>query len=145
MKILEGDEITNVLPHRGSMLLLDRLIPESEDRVCGSYTFRGDEWFFDGHYPGNPIVPGVILCEIMAQCACGLFREEKTGSATPLLTHINGAEFRRQVRPGCRADTTAVLVASHGALYRMDCCLYVKETLCSSCRLTLYRKGYNEQ
>ena len=139
MKILEGDEIRNVLPHRGSMLLLDRLVTESENSVRGSYTFRGDEWFFDGHYPGNPIVPGAILCEIMAQSACGLFGEEKAGNAAPLLTHINGAEFRKQVKPGDRADTTAVLHARHGVLYRVDCCLYVKETLCASCHLTLYR------
>jgi len=101
MEIYKDDRIKTLLPHRGSMLLVNEIILNDDGKVTGIYKFSGSEWFFDGHYPNEPLVPGVILCEIMAQVSCGLFKnstQEKTQS-NPYITGITKAVFRKKVKP----------------------------------------------
>ena len=69
--MLDREQLKKYLPHRSSMLLLDEaelVTDESGTQTAhAKKTFTGDEWFFDGHFPNNPVVPGVIQCEILAQ------------------------------------------------------------------------------
>ena len=72
---MKRDEIKKILPHREPMLLIDEANLLDEATAEGFYTVRGDEFFLQGHFPNNPVVPGVILCEIMAQTCCVLMGE----------------------------------------------------------------------
>ena len=88
-----------VLPHRPPFLFVDRIVARDESRVIGERTFPASEPFFAGHFPGNPIVPGVILVEGLAQTLAWLALT-KTVGGTVLLTGVDGCKIRRPVRPG---------------------------------------------
>ena len=101
---MNKDEIMRVLPHRENMLLLDDA-ESLEGGAVGHYTVRGDEFFLKGHFPGNPIVPGVILCEILAQSACVLLKEVIREGQLAVYTGLNNVKFRSSVKPGDRIET----------------------------------------
>jgi len=113
---MDKAEIMTILPHRGAMLLVDEAALV-DGKACGKYTIRGDEWFLDGHFPGNPVVPGVILCEILAQSACVLLDSEITSGATPYFTGINSARFKTPVKPGDTIETECVITKSKPPFY----------------------------
>ena len=96
---MDREEIKKILPHREPMLLVDTVEITEENKAVGTYTIKQDEWFLQGHFPGNPIVPGVILCEIMAQTCCVLFVDKIQGK-TPYYTGLNNVKFKNKVRPG---------------------------------------------
>ena len=99
MEKLNRDEIKTFLPHREPMLLVDDVTMEG-DVAIAHYHVRGDEYFLQGHFPGNPVVPGVILCEIMGQAMCILVRDELSAGRIPLYSGIREVRFRQPVRPG---------------------------------------------
>lgn len=101
---MNKDEIMRVLPHRENMLLLDDA-ESMEGGAVGHYTVRGDEFFLKGHFPGNPIVPGVILCEILAQSACVLLKEVIREGQLAVYTGLNNVKFRSSVKPGDMIET----------------------------------------
>ena len=101
---MQRAEIKNILPHREPMLLLDEVVKEN-DSAIGHYTVRGDEFFLQGHFPGNPIVPGVILCEILAQSACVLLEDVMSESKIPVYTGLDKVRFRNPVHPGDTIET----------------------------------------
>ena len=92
-------EIAAILPHREGMLLLDEVYNDGE-YARGLYRVRGDEWFLQGHFPDAPVVPGVILCEILAQSACVLLADALTADALPMYTGLNNVRFKAPVLPG---------------------------------------------
>lgn len=93
------DEIMQILPHREPMLLLDEVYLNDDGEAVGKYTVKGDEWFLQGHFPGRPIVPGVIQCEMLAQACCVLFIEDLKGSM-PLFAAMDKVKFKNIVEPG---------------------------------------------
>ena len=96
---MNRDEIKTILPHRDSMLLLDQLDREGEI-AHGQYRVKGDEWFLQGHFPDAPVVPGVILCEILAQSAGILMQDSLTEDTIPMYTSMKNVRFRAPVLPG---------------------------------------------
>jgi len=96
---MNKEELKAYLPHREPMLLLDEAWLDDEGLAHGVYHVRGDEWFLQGHFPGSPVVPGVIQCEMMAQ-ACIVLLGNKAAGKTPLFAGIDRVRFKNQVRPG---------------------------------------------
>ena len=92
----------SLLPHRPPFLFVDRLEKADEKEAVGYRRFRAEEPFFAGHFPGYPVVPGVILVEAMAQCGGAGIRSIGGGSDKALffLASVDKVKFRRQVRPG---------------------------------------------
>ncbi len=113
---MKKEEIMSILPHRGNMLLLDE-VEVKEGKACGKKLITGEEFFLDGHFPGNPIVPGVILCEIMAQSACALVAGEIEGSVTTLFTGLDKVRFKNMVRPGDIFCAECEIVKKSGYFY----------------------------
>lgn len=116
---MNHEEIMKILPHRNSMLLLDEAFVDEEGAAHGKLTIRGDEFFLDGHFPGNPIVPGVILCEILAQSACVLLAGDVTegGKKSTLYTGLDKVKFKHPVRPDDTFETTCRIVRSRPPFY----------------------------
>ena len=127
---MEREELKNILPHREPMLLVDRA--EVIDGVAhGEYTVKGDEWFLQGHFPGNPVVPGVVLCEMMGQACCVLLADQAAGK-TPYFTGLNNVKFKNVVKPGDKLETECVILRSKGPFYFAESKGFVNGTLCVS-------------
>jgi len=78
--MMNKEEIMQFLPHREPMLLVDQMNIDENNVAHGRYTVKGTEYFLQGHFPGYPVVPGVILCEIMGQCCSLLVKEQMAGA-----------------------------------------------------------------
>jgi 3-hydroxyacyl-[acyl-carrier-protein] dehydratase len=92
----------DLLPHRPPFLFVDALTAlEPGVSATGRWHLTGDEWFFAGHFPGRPTLPGVLMCEAIAQVgALAVLADERFAGKLPLFGGLDGARFRRQVVPG---------------------------------------------
>lgn len=127
---MNQEEIKKILPHRDAMLLIDEA--ELSDGVAyGKKTITGDEWFLQGHFPDNPVVPGVILCEILGQSACVLLSEGNAGT-TPFFTGLEKVRFKNSVRPGDVIETQCKLLKNKGVFYWAEGKGFVSGKLCVS-------------
>ena len=91
-----------LLPHREPFLLVDELLSiEPGVRATGRWTLTGDEWFFPGHFPRRPTLPGVLMIESLAQVgAAAVLKDDRYTGKLPLFGGVERARFRRQVVPG---------------------------------------------
>ena len=118
------------MPHRDPMLLVDRSeLPP--DGVVSEYTIPDDPYFTHGHFPGNPIVPGVILCEIMAQGSVLLF-EDKLKYKMALYAGMDKVRFKKTVRPGDKVVVRSTIGNCRGLFLQVQASAYVGEELCAN-------------
>ena len=109
MTVLDINEIKKILPHRYPMLLVDRILEiEPMKRAVGIKNITANEVQFLGHFPNEPIMPGVLLIEAMAQVGgvAMLYPEENRGKIA-VFAKIDNVRFRKQVVPGDQVVTTA--------------------------------------
>lgn len=104
--------IKDLIPQREPFLFVDQVVDYKDQSITTSYKVRGDEDFFKGHFPGNPIMPGVILQEAIFQSAAALMSLMSDGSGLGVVTRVNSAKFKNMVRPGDELIMTVELSES---------------------------------
>ena len=127
---LSRKDIETLIPHREPMLLLDEAEIEGPAKITGDCRIRGDEFFLRGHYPGNPIVPGNLLCEMLAQLGAVLIHYNMTQPAlpfgelrknrTPLLAGLDSVRFKTPVRPGDYLHLQIILTKDAGLIVNAE-------------------------
>lgn len=125
--------VTDLIPHRPPFLFVDEIVAEGPDALTARRTWRVEEDFYRGHYPGAPITPGVLLCEAVFQsAACFMALKAraaggKPGEGVPLIAKIGDVRFRTPVYPGDvvlievkEKDTVAGFTMMHGTMKKAD-------------------------
>jgi 3-hydroxyacyl-[acyl-carrier-protein] dehydratase len=135
---LDAAAIEAIIPHRPPFRFVDEIVElEPGVRAIGRFTATDDQWFFAGHFPGNPIVPGVIMAEAAAQTAavCALTHPEQQGKFG-VFAAIDGLRFSRIVRPGDVLDMEIVVDRLRGRLGRVKATITVAGETAASGMLT---------
>ncbi len=131
-------EILKILPHRYPFLLVDRILEmEVGQKIVGVKNVTINEPFFQGHFPGFPIMPGVLMIEAMAQVAAILAFKSRKGEEGDLvlLAGVDKAKFRGAVFPGDQLKITAEVIKSRPPFFRLKGHCYVDEKLRSEAEL----------
>ena len=137
---MNREEIMTILPHRDNMLLLDD-VERKDGTAVGHYTVRGDEFFLKRHFPDPPIVPGVILCEILAQSACVLMQDAMSEGTLPVYTGLNHVKFRSPVKPGDTVETRCCIKRAKHPFYFAEGTVSVDGRLCVSAEFSFAVTG----
>lgn len=118
-------DIEQAIPHRASFLLIDRIVSIDEDKIMAETSPRSDDKLFSlvfaGHYPGNPITPGALLCEMVFQAGAVLLSHRMGGEAsgTPVVVKIGNARFKRMVRPDEKLQIEAEFIEQLSNVFYM--------------------------
>lgn len=121
----------DAIPHRPPFLLLDTVTSCTQDSITAETTLRPDDPLFsrvyEGHYPGNPITPGVLLCEMIFQAGAVLMSHRLGGAeeGVPVLTRIRDTKFRTIVRPGDTVTVTATFEDQVSNAYSLSGAIHV--------------------
>ena len=134
---MNKEELKKYLPHREPMLLLDDCTKVGGDASIGHYKVRGDEYFVQGHFPGQPIVPGVILCEMMAQSSCVILSDGVSKDNKTFFAKMDNVKFRRPVVPGDLIELKCKLVRKVATFYTLEGEAYVDGALAASGTFTV--------
>lgn len=131
--VCDTSAIEKTLPHRFPFLLVDKIIELSENEIIGVKNVTFNEWFFQGHFPGNPVMPGVLQIEALAQCGGILcINAMPKGSYDTYFLKIDNCKFKSMVKPG---DTMILKMELNGPIRRGICdmkgTVYVGNRLCT--------------
>ena len=131
------NQIQNLLPHRYPFLLVDRIEQVEDGRIVGIKNVSINEEFFQGHYPGHPIMPGVLIIESMAQVGGFLMMKdlENPEDKLPFFAGIDRARFRRPVVPGDQLRIVGEMVKSRGNIAKINAKAYVDDELAAEAEL----------
>lgn len=121
-RVIEAEELMKILPHRYPFLLVDRILQiEEGKRIVGIKNVTINEPFFQGHFPGHPIMPGVLIVEAMAQVACPLLMGSVTDYASKVVyfMSLDNVKFRKPVKPGDQLRFELEMTQIRGRICRM--------------------------
>ena len=121
MTALSHDQVLALIPHRDPFLWIDAADAVEESRIVARKWLSPDLPVFQGHYPGQPIFPGVLLCEIALQAGALLIAHRGEGDVpagkVPVVTRLNNVKFRQMVRPGETVVATVEIVERAGPAF----------------------------
>ena len=138
MKTLDIGRIMERLPHRYPFLLVDRVLECAPgERLLGLKNVSVNEPFFQGHFPGKPVMPGVLIIEALAQATCLLALETETGEDGEiyLLAGVDKARFKRPVMPGDRLLLETTLLKRRRGIWVFDASAKVDEQVVASAEI----------
>lgn len=144
--IMDINEVQEYLPHRYPFLLVDRVIELNlGESIVAIKNVTGNENHFNGHFPGLPIMPGVLIIEAMAQAAGILgfktLDKKPADGSIYMFAGVDNARFKRQVIPGDQLILKAQYVSDKKGLWKFDCQAFVEDKLaCSATILCIDRK-----
>ncbi len=136
---MDISQVMEFLPHRYPFLLIDRVVGfERAQRITAIKNVTINEEFFNGHFPGHPIMPGVLVVEAMAQAGCILLLQEIADRESKLVvfTGIEGAKFRRPVTPGDQLRIEVEVLSFRPRVGRMAGKAYIGDKLACEATLT---------
>ncbi len=113
------EEIKKILPHREPFLFVDEVLEISDKRIVAKRNIKNDDYFFKGHFPSEPIMPGVLIVEAIAQ-AGGVMLLRKYPGAIPLFMGIDKARFRKIVRPNDTLILEVELLQERGTIVKIS-------------------------
>ena len=127
---LSISEILNLLPHRYPFLLVDKILEQEENKIVGVKNVTINEPFFRGHFPGHPVMPGVLILEAMAQTGGVLmFSKEENKGKIPLFAGIDKARFKKPVYPGDQLIIKVEIVKMVRGIGKAKAEVYVDDNL----------------
>lgn len=132
--------ITDIIPHRYPFLLIDKILEvEPMKRCIGQKNVSYNDYFFQGHYPSYPVMPGVLIIEALAQLGAYLLllAEEYQGK-TPLFRGIDKAKFKKQVKPGDVLHLEVELIKNRGNIGIAKAIASVDHEICCICELAFF-------
>ncbi|WP_372878438.1 3-hydroxyacyl-ACP dehydratase FabZ [Spongiibacter marinus] len=144
--VMDINEVQEYLPHRYPFLLVDKVVELTlGESIVAIKNVTGNENHFNGHFPGLPIMPGVLIIEAMAQAAGILgfktLDKKPSDGSIYMFAGVDNARFKRQVVPGDQLILKAQYVSDRKGLWKFECQAYVEETLaCSATILCIDRK-----
>jgi 3-hydroxyacyl-[acyl-carrier-protein] dehydratase len=137
-KVSELGRVLGLLPHRYPFLLVDRIVELVKGRVVTIKNVTFNEPYFAGHFPGHPVMPGVLIVEALAQSAAILALNEVGGDPARLfmLTGLDKVRFRRRVIPGDQLRMEVKILKFHRPLWRMQAVARVGDELAAQAELS---------
>ena len=140
MTTLGREEIEAILPHREPFLLIDEVLElEPGERVVARKTVRPDEWYLAGHFPGRPVMPGVLTIEAIAQCgAVAVLAAEANSGKIPFFAGIDDCRFKRVVEPGEALELECEFVRIRGPIAKGHGRASVGDEVAAEATLTVF-------